>query len=616
MKAEALTPRDLFQGLVQFEIPPFQRPYVWNEEDQWAPLWSDICRVAEAIIRDGGGPSALERVGAHFLGAVVVKERSHYAGDVSRSAVIDGQQRMTTLQILLDAAHAAAVKLGYDDEAEFLQKLILNDAKKFEGTKDRFKLWPSRTDRLAFESVLDGARVPVREARISQAHHFFSSEADKWIAGDEQGSTAPGTEQERAQALSAVLQSGLYLVAINLGPFDDDQLIFETLNDRGTPLLAADLIKNWVFQRGEAAGADTESWADEVWAEFDQNWWRERISQGRHFRSRIDIFLQYWLTMRAKEEIPTERVFRRFMEYASTRFDTPQTADDLLGQLRKDADTFRSFAQLESHTAPGRFYWRVIEAFEQAATTPVLLWMLSENSKVPEEQVAVGLAALESWVLRRTLLGRTMKDVNKFMVALLGVLDGARPDEAGEALWLHLTEQTADARTWPTDEEVMSDLPMARLYGNIRQSRLRVVLGTIEQELRDERHESTELPAKLEVEHIMPRGWAHHWNEVPPLDAERSANRAHLVDRLGNLTLVTDSLNKSLSHRPWTDEAAKLVAPTGKFAGRGKRWLLNRYSLLVLNKLIVEEHVDAWTESDIQARGHDLATHFCAVWRR
>ncbi|CAB4859664.1 unannotated protein [freshwater metagenome] len=106
MKADALTPRDLFDGKVQYEIPSFQRPYVWNEEDQWAPLWSDVRRVALRLLASDADGDALDGVSGHFLGAVVLKEISAHAGDVTRHAVIDGQQRMTTLQILLDAAHS------------------------------------------------------------------------------------------------------------------------------------------------------------------------------------------------------------------------------------------------------------------------------------------------------------------------------------------------------------------------------------------------------------------------------------------------------------------------------------------------------------------------------
>src|SRR3954469_11194603 len=148
MKADALTPRDLFDSKVQYEIPSFQRPYVWNEEDQWAPLWADVRRVASRLIAAGGDAEALDGVSAHFLGAVVLKELSAHAGDVARHAVIDGQQRMTTLQILLDAAHAAVAQLGYELEAEALEELIINSGNRFAGTKNRFKLWPSRADRV------------------------------------------------------------------------------------------------------------------------------------------------------------------------------------------------------------------------------------------------------------------------------------------------------------------------------------------------------------------------------------------------------------------------------------------------------------------------------------
>jgi hypothetical protein len=110
-------------------------------------------------------------------------------------------------------------------------------------------------------------------------------------------------------------------------------LIFETLNDRGTPLLKADLIKNWVFQIGERVGADVEQWSETHWVDFDDEWWREEITQGRHSRSRI--------------------------EYATPRMTDVAGAETLMTALRKDADTFRSFAQLSEDTPAGTFYSRV-----------------------------------------------------------------------------------------------------------------------------------------------------------------------------------------------------------------------------------------------------------------
>lgn len=617
MKADALTPRDLFDSKVQYEIPSFQRPYVWNEEDQWAPLWSDLRRVATRVITAGADREALDGVSAHFLGAIVVKEVSANAGEVTRHAVIDGQQRMTTLQLLLDASHAAVAELGYDEHAEALEELILNSSKRFAATRFRFKLWPSRADRQAFEAAMDDGAAAVPEHRITEAHTFFADEVERWIVdGADEGETPVGTEPGRAHALTEVLQQRLRLVAINLGAADDDQLIFETLNDRGTPLLAADLIKNWLFQRGEEVGADTEQWADTHWAELDEEWWREEISQGRYMRSRVDIFLQYWLTMRMKDEIASDGVFRRFAEHAKEHVESATAATAFLEALRRDADTFRSFAQLDAETPAGRFYSRVVEEFELAATTPLLLWMLSDNHRVPDSQIAVGLDALESWVMRRTLLRMTMKDVNKLMVAILSMLEAQPVDQAGEALRDFLAAQTADARLWPSDADMLAVLPGTRLYGNVRQNRLRVVLGAIERQLRSERHEDVSLPDELEIEHVMPRAWPTHWDTDPPLSPDDAAARSKRVDSLGNLTLVTQKLNGSLSHRPWTNSEAQVVAPTGKDAGLGKRTLLNRYSLLVLNKELVDEHDEAWTDEDIQARSLEMTKRLCAIWPR
>lgn len=613
MKAEAMTPRTLFEASVHYEIPAFQRPYVWSEEDQWAPLWQDVRRVAEAVVKGGDGGEA--ESATHFLGAVVFKSQPTGAGDVTRHEVIDGQQRTTTLQVLLDAAHACVEKAESLDDAEVLEELIVNRANRFKGKPERFKLWPSRHDRDAFVSAMDGSETFEGEHRIVDAHRFFTKEIQDWISGStSDGDEAPpGDEEARMHALTEVLLNRLYMVAIDLGGHDDDQLIFETLNDRGTPLLKADLIKNWVFQRGVVVGADVDEWAETYWSDFDDDWWRQEISQGRLMRSRVDIFLQYWLTMRKREEVITDSVFRNFMQYATPSMKTIESAKGFLEELRRDADTFRSFAQLSADSPQGRFYNRVVESLELASTTPLLLWMVSDNHLVPPDQVEKGLAALESWVIRRTLLRYTMKDVNKLMVAILNTLAEVEVAQAGDRITSFLSAQTADARVWPSDAEVISKLPGTRLYGNVRQARLRVVLEAIESVLRSDKHEDVAVPGGLEIEHVMPRGWRHHWNE-PKLGPEEAAERDGLINTLGNLTLLTKKLNGSLSHRPWTDEEAAVVAPKGEEAGKGKRSLINKFSLLVLSKELVDGSPTSWTEDDIKARGKRLASMLTRVW--
>lgn len=616
MEAHPRSPRDLFEGKEHYEIPAFQRPYVWNEEDQWAPLWDDVVRVAESYVtaKESGHDAKIPQ---HFLGAVVYETKPPVAGDVTHHEVIDGQQRMTTLQLLLDAVHQVVDERGHELHAEALEDLILNRSKAFAGKRERFKLWPSQADRQAFASAMDPIVPWDGEHRIIDAHAFFRQEAARWLTGkpDDDGAVPPGSEDLRVEALSSTLQDRLTLVAIDLSGHDDSQLIFETLNDRGTPLLKADLIKNWVFRKGEYIGADVDKWSVTHWADFDDVWWREEISQGRQVRSRVDIFLQYWLMMRTQDEVKGEHAFRVFAEHAEPYMATSASADALLTELRKDADTYRNLAQLTATSAEGRFYSRVIETMELAAVTPVFLWLLSDNHGVPKEQLRIGLEALESWVIRRTLLRLTTKDVNKFMVAVLKMLDGAGSQEAGDKIVAYLSAQTAETRFWPTDLQLITQLPTAKLYGIMRQGRLRVVLGAVEQHVRNENtmHEALPLPQNLEIEHIMPRGWRTHWDRQPPLSPEDALTRDKCVNTIGNLTLVTRSLNASLSNRPWTDAEAVGLKEGGE-PGKGKRTLLDAFSLLVLNKRIVIDHVEEWTDDDITKRSKAIAETICSVW--
>jgi hypothetical protein len=154
------------------------------------------------------------------------------------------------------------------------------------------------------------------------------------------------------------------------------------------------------------------------------------------------------------------------------------------------------------------------------------------------------------------------------------------------------------------------------VYGNIKQPRIRVVLSAIELRRRTERHEDVSLPTKLEIEHVMPRGWRTYWGSDIQGETELAAARDILVDTLGNLTLVTKKLNGTLSNRPWRDQEAAVVANTGREAGVGKRSLLNRYSVLVLNKEIVEEHPDLWTENDIRIRAGEITEAVISIWPR
>lgn len=606
------TATELFEGRKHYVIPAYQRPYVWTEEDQWAPLWDDILRVSESHIGNGS-----RTFSSHFLGAVVFELIHAGSAAITALDVIDGQQRLTTLQLLLDAVQETLATAGHEEEAERLDELIQNKQVAYKDTPQRFKLWPSQANRAEFAHTMDPTRSPRAEAgQIYLAHEFFKAEAFRWLYGlpDDDGNLPPGSQGERATQLAETLAGRLVVVAIDLTGDDDSQLIFETLNDRGTPLLKADLIKNWVFRLGQKLGADVDMWSRSIWEDFDTDWWREEITQGRMVRSRVDIFLNYWLTMRLRDEVKAEFVFRTFTEYAEPQMRDIVKAEAFLKELRNDADTYRGLGVLSERSVAGRFRSRVIEAMELAATTPIFLWVISENHALPQDQVEVGLGALESWVVRRTLLQLTSKDMNKLIVALLKALTGVAAETAGVAIRRFLSQQTAGTRIWPSDERFIEEVRDLRMYGNIKQGRIAVVLGAVEEFKRssDPKYGAVSLPAAMTIEHVMPQKWRQHWTVAGEMTDEEERARDRAVHQLGNLTLVTQSLNASLSNRPWTDAEAEPLVEGGQ-AGKGKWSLLAEFNLLVLNKEILE-HEHEWTELDIAARSRMLAASITKVW--
>lgn len=206
-----------------------------------------------------------------------------------------------------------------------------------------------------------------------------------------------------------------------------------------------------------------------------------------------------------------------------------------------------------------------------------------------------------------------MKDVNRFMVTILKGLEGESGAQAGHVVQRLLAQQTADARIWPTNEQMLERLPFQSLYGSVRQSRLREVLWAVENYIRDDKSEALPQPPLLEVEHILPKAWDDYWNPAPGLDKDAAATRHWVKNGLGNLTLITKHLNINLSNRPWTDAAAAVLSKGGE-PGKGKRTLLQEYSLLRLSKELVQENPESWDEARISARGKLMTKRICEVW--
>ncbi|HFL2829833.1 TPA: DUF262 domain-containing protein, partial [Pseudomonas aeruginosa] len=263
----------IFEPTVCYQIPLFQRPYVWKREDNWQPLWEDFERLLGVVL-------AGEKLRPHFLGAVVLEQLRNDTGSVQGRQVIDGQQRFTTLQLLLIAARDLCCSRGSERFAGRFESMVSNSDTMVDDPSEVPKLLPTNADRHAF-ALVHGAGSP--DALLQQAskkgvdfsydqgivgaYLYFYGQFEEWLRPE--AAEAEESPDKQLDALWAVVRNGLQLVVIDLGEDDESQVIFETLNARGTQLLPADLIKNFLFRRAQSEGGDIDTLYEEHWAEFD-----------------------------------------------------------------------------------------------------------------------------------------------------------------------------------------------------------------------------------------------------------------------------------------------------------------------------------------------------------
>ncbi len=596
MKADTLTLKALFQKDVRYVIPTFQRPYVWTQEDQWEALWDDLRNVAERYIdelRDADRNNAVaeEKAGTHFMGAVVLQQQPTPTAEIERRTVIDGQQRLTTMQLVLDAAQEVLQELD-EPEASRLSRLVQN----VDGTDDDvFKLWPTSLDRDAFRAAMTNSAVTplgFEDSLIVQAHDFFRLQIREWL----ESSPTEDERRDRVHGLETALFGLLEMVVIDLATTDNPFVIFETLNARGTPLLDSDLVKNYVLQTYAGLGLSSDELYEHEWRQFEDDWWRTEVRQGRIVRPRLDVFLNYWLMMRTAAEVPSTEVFTAFKSYVE-RNATAIAA--VASDLRGLGETYRGFDSFELYTPPEIFIyrWRVIEA---GVTTPFLLWLFSQP---PDRLEPVRrdrcLRTLESFLVRRMVCRMTTKNYNELFLELLAQAAKSDPRSADEALIQFLAGQTADSRVWPDDasfEYAILDMPLYRL---LTRGRLRMVLEALEDAARTGLSEESHVArGSLTVEHVLPQKWQAHW-PLDDNDPEIVGHRERMLHSLGNLTLVNGQLNPKMSNGTWED----------------KREELSAHTVLHLNKeLLAAYSAGAWDEETIRSRGRALAARAKTIW--
>ena len=653
MKAGPVTVRQLLENRQRFCVPIYQRHYVWTRDKQWEPFWNDI--RTKAIERLNGR----HRRFSHFMGAVVLEARGSVSSrQVTSFQVVDGQQRLTTFQLYLAAARDYANNAGFTDTMGLIEGYLFNEKEHLmeEPEVEKFKVWPTKYDRDLFQDIVSIGRAELRKKyyeyfykgqdriyeystvpkmlgayayffeRIKQAVESDDLEddfaetpglpesANDAAAADDRQDTDRAAREVRLDALWEALIEEFKVVEITLEEGDDAQVIFETLNERGEPLLAADLVRNNIFHRADARREKADKLFNKYWKLFEDPFWSVLEKQGRYKKARIEFFLTNFISAKVAGEVTLSKLFSEYKAFIKIQSATPRggypTVEAELKDLEAYGKLYRRLLEKKSDDPLGNFS-RLLNPWDVTTVYPLVLRLWSEE--LPEDEKKNCLSLLLTFIVRRAVCGFTTKNYNKFFLSVLRHLEAKGFSHDSLARFLKL--QTSQSARMPTDTEFENAWTTEPMYGRrLTPLRVKAVLEAVEIAKRQKYHETDQLSAELSIEHILPSRWEEHWllsDGVRPTSEEtfqalysKEENasrigqivRRRLLNTFGNLTLLTKPLNSSVSNGPYD----------------AKRDALSKHSLLVLNREITEE--PSWDEYKIEARGKKLFEVACCLW--
>jgi hypothetical protein len=611
----------------RFIVPLYQRKYRWAEH-RLLPFWEDVQAKAAEVL---AGESRFE----HYMGALIIApvDIGSQVGRTPVVQVVDGQQRLTTFQLFLVALREVARRHGLIDFIPHIDGYLFNTPKsKDTDPLTRFKLTPTPSDRDLFHDLLEleygavtrkyanlfwGLGVPKNTPYPAfRAYVLFGKWIEEFIvngpsdedpivddvAAVEDAAAAEddaGVDAERLEALLNAVLERLKLVVISLGEHDDAQVIFETLNSKGEPLLAMDLVRNNIFHRAEKQGARVEELYRKLWDPLDDTWWREAAPNARPTRPRIDHFLAHTLAAETGRKISMRELYAEYRGFAvpkgNPRFDD---VEDELQLLAHYAPLYETLEGRLSTDPDLKWFGRKMAAWQTTTVYPVAMQLGAEG--VDQKTRSAITRLLYAYIVRRALCGLTTKNLNNIFQTL-----AARFRERGVSVATlkgFFAGRSGDSIRFPDDRELLAGILNDDAYSISPQPRLVDILWELEEASKTSFAERHDRPDSLWVEHVMPQTWTEDWPFVDAAHADRYSDLPHAVARrtivntLGNLTLVTPGLNISAGNKSFTDKQAKFAEHTGLF----------------LNKWFAGQ--SRWTEVEIRKRGELLAALAVKIW--
>lgn len=551
-------------GEVHYVLPHFQREYAWDKE-QWQTLLDDILSIYEVYDPDNEPE--------HFLGALVVVRDGMRSGTIPAFKLVDGQQRLTTISLFL-CALGRLVEDSHPALNKKIRKLLENAD---EDGLIRLKLVPTIKygDRDAYFALIEGSDISDGESKIVPAFNFVHAQLQNRI----------GAGQLDPERLFLVLVNCIHVVFIDLDQRERPYEIFESLNAKGKGLGQPDLVRNYIAMKLP------ENAQEDVF----QMYWSDIESRLRETRSvsrigELTAFLRHYLAYRTGVLVNKGHVYARFRDRMEREFRTVEAFSDEIKTLRRFAEYYDTFLRpeqeqdFELRTALER-----LSVLESATAYPFLLGVydLYHQRAIARDELRDVLYAIENYLVRRFLAGERSGYTNKMFPILGRELDRSR--------YVLSLKQALTRKNYPSDNRIRQVVTTAPIYDKRSPQRLMLILETINRFLSEGSGGHTVLDDSATIEHIMPqsldniwkRGLGQNWEEI----------HQDYVHTIGNLTLVTQEWNSSMSNAPFSEKRRRLA---------GHALLLNRnyFSSDILN----------WNDVAIRERAEFLANSMLQIW--
>lgn len=553
MKATATNLLEFLKKSPQFVIPIYQRTYSWTERE-CKQLWDDILRTG-----------ANDSVPAHFIGSIVYIEKSLYqVSTLTPLLVIDGQQRLTTVMLLIEAL---ARSLGDEEPVEGFSAKKLRSyylLNPLESGDLRYKLILSQTDKTSLIALVDQLPQPNEPSLRIESNFKLLQELIE------------GSKNDLITLCKGLAK--LLIVDISLSRDQDNpQLIFESMNSTGRELSQADLIRNYILM-----GLETNLQSrlyEQYWRPMEMDFGQEAYAT--HF----DPFMRHYLTVKTGEIPNVREVYEAFKQYARSK--ESAGIEQLIADIRAFSRYYCAMALGAEKDTELELAFRDIRELRVDVAFPFLLELYHDYDKaiLTRNEMLQIARLVESYVFRRAVCSIPTNSMNKTFARFARDLKKDKYLESVLARFLLLPSY----RRFPDNYEFKREIQLRDLYHFRSRS---YWLRRLENHGRKERVPVDEYT----IEHILPQNenLSPEWKRDLGLDWDRIQKT--YLHTLGNLTLT--GYNSEYSDRPF----AKKRDMEGGFAE----------SPLRLNSGLGQ--LQSWTEESIKARAQKLAAQASEVW--